>query len=292
MGIKSFFKWSRDNQANFAAAISKELANKAEKDSPELQDVKNKVSKSGDTITGKLRLKGQHRTNPPLAIVSDNDSEIIIFPQNNTESLLVEKLSGGTFGFGWSGIWTAAFYALNFGNAATSLGTKLYKWGIAYIAKLNNGADIEIPNKAGTLALLSDIEDKILNGGTITGELEIALPPAAPTGDVFPIMLKGKFYDTSQDYIWKLGFSTVSTQFYIRYQNQNVIAVSPSNGIYPVSASFKLSLGMNVAPWEKTFTKIINAGRESEDIIVPSKGGTLALVSDIEDILKQHGLIQ
>jgi hypothetical protein len=44
-------------------------------------------------------------------------------------------------------------------NNMFCLGNSICKWTGVYATRLNNGADIQIPSKAGTLALLSDIED-------------------------------------------------------------------------------------------------------------------------------------
>lgn len=41
------------------------------------------------------------------------------------------------------------------------LGKSVAKWYRTYTNRLNNGSDIEIPNKAGTLALVEDIDAKI-----------------------------------------------------------------------------------------------------------------------------------
>ncbi len=127
----------------------------------------------------------------------------------------------------------------------------------------------------------------------MTGELELKFPIGSG-GKIFPIVLKGRYNDvsTSPEYIWRLGISTVGANFYIQYNNQNVISIGASVGIMPVGGG-QLSLGYKKIPWANTFTQKLNNGSDvGEDIIVPTKGGTLALVSDIEDILRQHGLIQ
>lgn len=120
-------------------------------------------------------------------------------------------------------------------------------------------------------------------GDTMTGELTIRFP-TAPVDPIFPLVLKGRYKST--EYTWKIGISTISTVFYIRYGNTNVIAITPVTGIIPQRTG--LSLGADYGRWKNTYTQKINNG---EDIAIPTKGGTMALVSDIEDILRQHGLI-
>lgn len=152
----------------------------------------------------------------------------------------------------------------------------------------------ELEKKASVESLenLSEITtvaltDKISkSGGAMTGSLEIKFPPSTPIGSIFPIIFKGKFTETNTEYIWKLGISTVGTQFYFRYNTQDIISIVASIGIVPLNKT--LTLGYNNIQWANTFTKKINNGA---DIEIPAKAGTLALVSDIEDILRQHGLI-
>ena len=51
------------------------------------------------------------------------------------------------------------FPAIPSSNKQFTLGYYGARWPNVYANKLNNGGDIEIPEKAGTMALLSDIED-------------------------------------------------------------------------------------------------------------------------------------
>jgi hypothetical protein len=152
--------------------------------------------------------------------------------------------------------------------------------------------ELEKKASAESLENLSEITtvaltDKISKSGdAMTGGLEIKFPPSTPIGSIFPIVLKGKFAETNTEYIWKLGISTVSTQFYFRYNSQDIISIIASIGIVPLNKT--LTLGYNNIQWANTFTKKINNGA---DIEIPAKAGTLALISDIEDILRQHGLI-
>ena len=127
------------------------------------------------------------------------------------------------------------------------------------------------------------------NGGTITGPLIIDLP-ANSTSPEYPLIFKAKYNETSGQYTWKIGLSSVSPGLAIAYGNRQIIDIGASTGICPLDTN--LTLGISKVPWGNVFTKKLNNGAEnSGNIEIPSKGGTLALVSDIEDILRKHGLI-
>ncbi len=181
--FNTFFAWTRDNQMRFANAISELLNKTAPSDSPTFTGVPtaptadagtetdqiattafvaDKVSKTGDTITGKIKFQGQARTNARLALVADDDSEITLFPQSYCTCMLIEKSNGGTYHFGFTSTNAGAFYALNFGSTITkSLGSTTYPWDKIFVKEIVNGETITVPEKAGTLALLSDVEEML-----------------------------------------------------------------------------------------------------------------------------------
>jgi hypothetical protein len=323
---RPFLTWNRENQAEFAAAVAAELEAKADLSSPKFKgiptaptaetgtsneqiattafviealadipdtpeiDTSEFLSKTGDTMTGNLifnnaGLSLQYNGTGISSIVLDGSTGLYI---NGTTSIHGQVV-----------LQNGRFAPRNM-NSVIDLGTSYQKWQTIFALRLNNGADIAIPDKAGTLALLSDIPDApeidtseflLKTGDTMTDVLEFNFPPSTPSGYIYPIVLKGKFTETNTEYVWKLGISTIGTQFRFRYNTQDVIAIVASVGIIPVVSS--LTLGDKKLPWAKTFTQKLNNGLDtSEDIIVPSKGGTLALVSDIEDVLRQYGLIQ
>ncbi len=143
-------------------------------------------------------------------------------------------------------------------------------------------------HKAFADAVAAELENKISKSGdTIDGQLTVGLPVGSG-GTTYPIVIKGKYSNTpySTEYKWGIGLSTVSTVFYIAYGKQNVIAITPVTGIIPQRTG--LALGADYGRWENTFTKKLNNGA---DIEIPNKAGTMALVSDIEDILRKHKLI-
>ena len=127
------------------------------------------------------------------------------------------------------------------------------------------------------------------SGGTITGPIVIDIPPTA-TSPVIPITFKVKYKETSpQSYSWGISLSSIGNLLYIREWSRDILGISSSLGLFPDNpnnASF--SLGYYNAPWPNVYTKKLNNGADLE---LPTKAGTIALLSDIEDILKKYGLI-
>lgn len=127
------------------------------------------------------------------------------------------------------------------------------------------------------------------SGGTITKPVIIDLPPTR-TSPEYPITFKVKYKETSGGYIWRIGISSVGTTAYIQYgTNTNLIGISPVLGLFPANSNYKnFTLGYYNSHWPNVYADKLNNG---EDIEIPNKAGTLALVSDIEDILRKYGLI-
>lgn len=172
------------------------------------------------------------------------------------------------------------------------------------IQELEKKADVDSPNFTGiplgptaepgtqskqfaTTEFVSNAlnEKASKNGDTFIGNLVLDIPPGNG-GKIYPVTIKGKYSETTSGYEWKLGISTVGTTFYIRYNSEDIIGVSPVLGIFPVKKT--ATLGYEKGPWSKTFTQKINNGA---DIDVPQKAGTMALLSDIEDTLRKYNLI-
>lgn len=75
---------------------------------------------------------------------------------------------------------------------------------------------------------------------------------------------------------------------YLEYAGRSLVSISPSLGIVPISREPSFSLGYSSSPWPNVYTKKLNNGADLE---LPTKAGTVALLSDIEDILKKYNLI-
>ena len=101
-----------------------------------------------------------------LYLTGDNTQEKIVFNDGNNDSqkttlratwksILFEHGNDGTFTQAFSFSWLyKAIYPIGWRSSdVVTLGTSNYKWSNVYTNKLNNGADIEIPNQAGTMVV-------------------------------------------------------------------------------------------------------------------------------------------
>jgi hypothetical protein len=113
-------------------------------------DTTDKVSKSGDTMTGNLDMQGI----APTIKFSDANGNTRFRITSDMPFRASFTIGNMPFTITSSGQFFASTYT-------GTLGTSANKWATTFSTKLNNGADIEIPAKAGTLALLSDIEDAL-----------------------------------------------------------------------------------------------------------------------------------
>ena len=126
------------------------------------------------------------------------------------------------------------------------------------------------------------------NGGTITGPITIDLP-ANKQGTEYPLVFKAKYLETDTGYTWKIGICAIGPLAYIANNSTHLVGISPSLGLFPANSNNKaFTLGYYNSHWPNVYADKLNNG---EDIEIPTKGGTMALVSDIEDILRKHGLI-
>lgn len=109
----------------------------------------------GTTLTETLYLTGDNTQEKIIFNDGNNSSHNIICRATYNGGLLFGYRNGGTFRqeFGFSWLWNA-FYPINWQSSAiVTLGTSNYKWSNVYTNKLNNGADIEVPNQAGTMVV-------------------------------------------------------------------------------------------------------------------------------------------
>lgn len=147
----------------------------------------------------------------------------------------------------------------------------------------------ELDNKAS-----KEIVDNLVagavskNGDTMTGPLIIKIPPNFKLSE-YPIHLITQYKEDSLLHNWYIGASCLTGILYFAFNKRDLVGISESMGIFPLKES--LTLGHQKYVWKNTYTKKINNGTPDADIEIPAKPGTMALVSDIEDILRKHGLI-
>lgn len=124
------------------------------------------------------------------------------------------------------------------------------------------------------------------SGGTITGPIVIDIPGRRVSPEI-PITFKVEYHETSR-YTWRIAISTVTTTFNLQIGTMDILSVSPVLGLYSTYYSDQMPLGNQYHPWSRVYTKKLNNGADLE---LPNKAGTVALLSDIEDILKKYNLI-
>jgi len=125
-------------------------------------------------------------------------------------------------------------------------------------------------------------------GGVLTGPIVFDLPPQQHFPET-AITFKVKYKPTSTQYSWSIAISTLASQLYFQDRGRNILTISSGLGLFsanPQDQSF--TLGYYNAPWPNVYTKKLNNGADLE---LPTKAGTIALLSDIEDILKKYNLI-
>lgn len=126
-------------------------------DQADLQDeFDTKVSKSGDTMTGALSILRTASSNTSLITIGNGTASSRrwnFLPSYNVTSLSVYSGTSETGGYRFTlnGFVPAS-------NNVRELGSSSLKWKAVYAGMLNNGANLVIPNKAGTLATMDDVE--------------------------------------------------------------------------------------------------------------------------------------
>lgn len=124
------------------------------------------VKKSGDTMTGELNIENIASSNTPLLTLTHSNTATYkwnIAPRYNSTTLSVYPGSTETNGFRFA---TTGFVPAS--NNARYLGSASLKWKGVYTGVLNNGADLVVPNKAGTLATMDDVDLAANSGDQLT----------------------------------------------------------------------------------------------------------------------------
>lgn len=179
-----------------------------------------------------------------------------------------------------------------------SLGTDNLKWDAVYTTKLNNGEDLIVPTEGGTLARLEDLEG--LGGGAEIGpELDVELKLTSwfygfNSSD-------GYFYfdniygvDSPEDLsCFALTNKVYSGSPHISIVNRSYGAFEdgehysfteewfgPGAETY---SSYPKTLGRDNAPWKTLYVESLCA-QGGEELLLPTEGGTLARLEDLEGL--------
>lgn len=163
----------------------------------------------------------------------------------------------------------------------------LKKWRFFTWTRDNHKAFADaVSEELDTKASVEALKDKVSKSGDIvSGHLALQMT-SWNDNTVFPLTIKGNYQNSKTIYSWSFGLATIGEIFYIKCKSSRLIGLAPGLGLFTEHGA--ATLGCSIWPWPKTFTKKLNNGA---DIEIPNKAGTMALVSDIEDILRQHGLI-
>lgn len=127
-----------------------------------------KVNKTGDTMSGALNIANIASSNSALLTLTHSSTTTYkwnIAPRYNSTTLSVYPGSTETNGFRFA---TTGFVPAS--NNARYLGSASLKWKGVYTGVLNNGADLVVPNKVGTLATMDDVELAARSGTQLTDQ--------------------------------------------------------------------------------------------------------------------------
>lgn len=139
-------------------------------DQADLQDkLYTKFDKTGGAVLGEIDIRRNSSTSSALLTMTNNTANTAriwrFAPSYSTVSLSVYPGSTETNGYRFvsTGFCPAS-------NNARYLGAASLKWKGVYTGVLNNGADLVIPNKAGTLATMDDVELAARSGTQLTDQ--------------------------------------------------------------------------------------------------------------------------
>lgn len=149
------------------------------------------------------------------------------------------------------------------GDSLGNLGQSYSRWASVYTTKLNNGADLIVPTEGGTLARLEDIQNAgggaggdylPLSGGTMTGPL--GLQSGSSTFKFVPRSYGNLELTLGGDLMFEVEYAS---------------------GLLPAGNGNR-TLGRASRLWKNVYTNALNNGA---DIAIPTEGGTMARIEDI-----------
>ena len=138
---------------------------------------------------------------------------------------------------------------------------------------------------------LKDELDKKMpkSGGTMTGPLEISFHSKELQVEKLATLRVTYGEPIRHNYSWTIGLLNYSPIAYVYCDNVRLFGISSGLGIFPNNPkNSSFTLGYYGSRWPNVYTKKLNNGG---DIEIPEKAGTMALLSDIEDILRKYNLI-
>lgn len=107
------------------------------------------VLKTGDTMSGALNILSETQQTVSLFSIRNGDTaERAWLFAPHYESCVLDLKTGPSFGTVYS--FTNTFFRP---NGTKDLGTSINKWQTIYVTKINNGADIAVPETGGTMVV-------------------------------------------------------------------------------------------------------------------------------------------
>lgn len=136
--------------------------------------------------------------------------------------------------------------------------------------------------------LKQELDKKLpIEGGTITGPLKIKYKtPTLATETMFSFEIG--YQENTRTYNWGWEFIPYSPISYYTYNKVQLFGICHNLGLFPGYAGKNFTLGYYGARWPNVYANKLNNGG---DIEIPEKAGTMALLSDIEDVLRKYNLI-
>lgn len=137
--------------------------------------------------------------------------------------------------------------------------------------------------------LKQELDKKLpIEGGTLTGPIEICTYNEELKFQPMLNMRVKMDKPNQHDYTYSLGMLSYSPIIYMFYRGTPLFGICHNLGIFPSLGGKNFTLGYWGARWPNVYTNKLNNGG---DIEIPEKAGTMALLSDIEDVLRKYNLI-
>lgn len=189
-------------------------------------------------------------------------------------------------------VFSSSGYGTFFSTSSRpDLGKDTNKWERVYARSINNGANLNVPTEGGTLARLEDLEglgggDYLpLSGGTMAGDIFMA---ANGQSNTYNIKFANPAYPNNSNYYYRLGRDAAGNDsgFGLRVNHDSnhmrYFFTLTSFCALPNQSSAKPDLGNTAKPWKTIYVTKMNNGA---DLAVPTEGGTLARIEDIDAVV-------
>lgn len=180
-----------------------ELSDKIDEVAEDVQELdEKKVNRAGDTMTGNLTVRN---TSPSFVLShsvynADASSSLGGTPTNPIWSFAFQD---GGVNIDYAQTTSVSFYPV--GSKFMNLGKPSNVWKALYTDKINNGADLLVPNRAGTIAVQEDVYKNAADIAALQGvggALTATDLTAAPTQDLLTKYAVDQIWHGNTDWVW------------------------------------------------------------------------------------------